>query len=96
MLTIMPSHTNLLTSANTIWLPSKNQWALIDFGCACRTACLAELSFSLYYAPPEAIAAYRRGEHTIVAQPAADVWSLGVRAVLHLCVYAAELAPRCE
>ena len=41
-----------LKPANTIWLPSTNRWALIDFGCACEIGQQAELSFSPYYAPP--------------------------------------------
>ena len=64
---------------NTIWLPSKNAWTLIDFGCASRTGEAADLSFSLWYAPPELIVAYTAGERTLVADPSADVWSLGVR-----------------
>ena len=65
--------------ANSIWLPSKNAWTLIDFGCASRAGEAAELSFSLWYAPPEVIAAYKAGKRTLVANPSADVWSLGVR-----------------
>ena len=65
--------------ANSIWLPSKNAWTLIDFGCASRAGEAADLSFSLWYAPPEVIAAYKAGKHTLVANPSADVWSLGVR-----------------
>jgi serine/threonine protein kinase len=64
---------------NTIWLPSQNEWALIDFGCACETGRDADISFSVYYAPPEVIAAYNSGHSSIVADPSADVWSLGVR-----------------
>jgi serine/threonine protein kinase len=64
---------------NTIWLPSQNAWALIDFGCACETGRHAEISFSVYYAPPEIIKAYTAGNSSIVADPSADVWSLGVR-----------------
>lgn len=68
-----------LKPANTIWLPSKNAWTLIDFGCASRVGTPAELSFSLWYAPPEIITAYKEGKHTLVAHPSADVWALGVR-----------------
>ena len=63
---------------NTIWLPSKNAWTLIDFGCASRVGEAADLSFSLWYAPPEVVQAYKSGKHTLVAAPSADVWSLGV------------------
>jgi serine/threonine protein kinase len=36
------------------------------------------LSFSIRYAAPEVAAAFERGENTIVADPAADMWALGV------------------
>ena len=39
----------------------------------------ADVSFSLYYAPPEAVHAYTSGQGEIQAHPSADVWSLGVR-----------------
>jgi serine/threonine protein kinase len=68
-----------LKPGNTIWLPSRNEWALIDFGCAARLGSFCGLSFSLYYAPPKVIAAYKAGETVILADSAADVWALGVR-----------------
>jgi serine/threonine protein kinase len=68
-----------LKPGNTIWLPSQNEWALIDFGCAAERGSAAELSFSLYYAPPEVIVAYKNGEESVQADPACDVWALGVR-----------------
>ena len=70
-----------LKPGNTIWLPSQNKWSLIDFGCACLVDQQAPLSFSLYYAPPEVLAAYKAGATTVRSQPAADVWALGVRAL---------------
>lgn len=39
----------------------------------------AGLSFSLYYAPPELVIAYKEKRRTILADPSADVWALGVR-----------------
>jgi serine/threonine protein kinase len=36
------------------------------------------LTFSLAYAAPEVIAAFRNGERTLVADPAADMWALGI------------------
>ena len=36
------------------------------------------LSFSISWAAPELAAAFFRGEDTIVADPAADMWALGV------------------
>ena len=68
-----------LPPANSIWLPSKNAWTLVYFGCASRAGAAADLSFSLWYAPPEVIAAYKAGKRTLVAAPSADVWALGVR-----------------
>eukprot|EP00892_Ulva_mutabilis_P002522 jgi/Ulvmu1/12270/UM087_0004.1 len=67
-----------LKPGNAIWLPSKNTWTLIDFGCAARIGEEAGMSFSLYYAPPEVIVAYKERRRTILADPSADVWALGV------------------
>ena len=39
------------------------------------------LTFSPSYAPPEAAQANERGDHTIVADAAADMWALGIMAV---------------
>lgn len=36
------------------------------------------LSFSLQYAPPEAVRAYVDGHKTIDSSPAADIWAFGV------------------
>lgn len=36
------------------------------------------LSFSLLYAPPESIFAVENGQKTTVADPAADMWALGI------------------
>jgi serine/threonine protein kinase len=36
-----------LKPENIIWLPSRNEWTLIDFGCAARIGCPASLSYSL-------------------------------------------------
>ena len=40
----------------------------------------APLSYSLAYAAPETIAAAERKERVVVADPAVDVWALGVMA----------------
>ena len=77
---LLRSFSTSLCAGNTIWLPSQNEWALIDFGCAAEIGTAAELSFSLYYAPPETIAAWQAGQETVPANPAVDVWALGVRA----------------
>jgi serine/threonine protein kinase len=57
-----------LKPANVMWLPRENRWTLIDFGCVARTGQAARLGFSLTYAAPEVVAAYRRGAQTMVAQ----------------------------
>ena len=48
-----------LKPANVIRLPRENSWTVIDFGCAARTGSTAPLSFSLLYAAPEVVHAYR-------------------------------------
>ncbi|NJR43024.1 MAG: phosphotransferase [Akkermansiaceae bacterium] len=57
-----------LKPGNVMWLPRQNRWTIIDFGCAARTGEPARLGFSLAYAAPEVIAAYRNGEDTMIAQ----------------------------
>ena len=57
-----------LKPGNVMWLPRENRWTVIDFGCAARTGKPASLSFSLAYAAPEVISAYRRGDKTVLAQ----------------------------
>ena len=57
-----------LKPGNVMWLPRENCWTVIDFGCAARTGDSARLAFSLAYASPEVVAAFRRGDKTIVAQ----------------------------
>jgi serine/threonine protein kinase len=57
-----------LKPGNVMWLPRENRWTLIDFGCAARTGEDARLGFSLAYAAPEVIAAYRSGATTMVVQ----------------------------
>jgi serine/threonine protein kinase len=57
-----------LKPGNVMWLPRENRWTLIDFGCAARTGEDARFGFSLAYAAPEVIAAYRSGATTMVVQ----------------------------
>jgi serine/threonine protein kinase len=57
-----------LKPGNVMWLPRENRWTVIDFGCVARTGESARLAFSIKYAAPEVVAAYRRGAQTIVAQ----------------------------
>ena len=57
-----------LKPGNVMWLPRENRWTIIDFGCVARTGSTARLAFSLTYAAPEVIAAYRRGDQSMVVQ----------------------------
>lgn len=66
---------------NVMWLPRKRRWTIIDFGCAARTGSFAPTGFTLHYAPPEALQAYRMGERGLVATEALDAWSLGILAI---------------
>lgn len=45
-----------------------------------RAGVATPLTLSLRYAAPEAVRAWRAGEHTIVSDAAADMWALGVMA----------------
>ena len=67
-----------LKPANVMWLPRENQWTLIDFGCASPLRRRAPLRFTLAYAAPEVIKAWRAGERQCVSTPAVDAWALGV------------------
>jgi serine/threonine protein kinase len=69
-----------LKPANVMWLPRQNRWTVIDFGCATRIGDAARIAFSVAYAAPEAIRAFRTGQAMIVTREALDVWSLGVMA----------------
>jgi hypothetical protein len=51
-----------------MWLPRENRWTVIDFGCVARTGEPARLGFSVAYAAPEVISAYRRSEQTMSVQ----------------------------
>ena len=48
-----------LKPANVMWLPRENRWTVIDFGCAARIGTSPPLSFTLLYAAPEVVHAYR-------------------------------------
>jgi serine/threonine protein kinase len=77
-----------LKPGNVMWLPRENRWTVIDFGCVARTGDSARLGFSIKYAAPEVIAAYRRGAQTIVAQvfpfyPDILVLNQGAAAAMH-------------
>ena len=46
---------------NIMWLPRKNRWTLIDFGCAARAGTFATSGFSVYFAAPELLAVFLGG-----------------------------------
>eukprot|EP00892_Ulva_mutabilis_P002568 jgi/Ulvmu1/12311/UM088_0031.1 len=70
-----------LKPANVMWLPRENRWTLIDFGCAARIGDRAPLAFTLAYAAPETVRAWRSGATDEVAAAATDAWALGAMAV---------------
>ena len=57
-----------LKPGNMMWLPRENRWTVIDFGCVARTGEQPRLGFSLAYAAPEVISAYRDGAHSMLVQ----------------------------
>eukprot|EP00892_Ulva_mutabilis_P012634 jgi/Ulvmu1/9743/UM055_0083.1 len=67
-----------LKPGNILWRPQHHSWTLIDFGCAAATGSSVGLSFSLLYAPPEVIHAVERQERQVNADPAIDMWAIGV------------------
>lgn len=64
--------------SNVVWLRHERRWTLIDFGCAARTGEAAPMAFTLKYAAPEVVRAFRNGDRTITADTATDAWSLGI------------------
>jgi serine/threonine protein kinase len=66
---------------NIMWLPRRNRWTLIDFGCAARTGQHAPMGFSLVYAAPEVITAHHAGHSEMIVSSAVDSWSVGILAV---------------
>jgi serine/threonine protein kinase len=69
-----------LKPGNVMWLPRENRWTVIDFGCAARIGTTARLGFSIAYAAPEVIAAFRNHQRTMYISGAIDAWALGVLA----------------
>lgn len=57
-----------LKPGNVIWLPRTNRWTVIDFGCAARSGHRAPIAFTLKYAAPEAVAARRRWEQSMLVE----------------------------
>ena len=70
-----------LKPGNVMWLPRKNRWTLIDFGCAARTGHKARKGFSYSYAAPEVIRAVRAGDQLFDVAEGLDVWSVGILAI---------------
>jgi serine/threonine protein kinase len=71
-----------LKPGNVMWLPRQTRWTIIDFGCAARTGEAARLGFSIAYAAPEVINAYRHGDRTMVAKVPHLLQSLSLNASL--------------
>eukprot|EP00892_Ulva_mutabilis_P003554 jgi/Ulvmu1/1570/UM110_0033.1 len=69
-----------LKPGNVLRLPGQHSWTLMDFGCAARADREVSLTFTPSYAPPEVAMAAERGDRTIVADAAADMWALGLMA----------------
>ena len=69
-----------LKPANVIFYFARNEWALIDMGGAVAIGLEAPITCTLAYAAPETINALARGERTVIADAAVDVWALGVMA----------------
>jgi serine/threonine protein kinase len=67
-----------LKPANVMWIPRENQWTLIDFGSAGRLGRNTPLRFTLAYAAPEVLKAWKNGEKTCISTTAIDAWALGV------------------
>lgn len=70
-----------LKQSNVMWQPQLNRWTLIDFGLVARIGEPAKMGFSLGFAAPEVVIAFRKGESSVIASEAMDAWSLGVLAV---------------
>ena len=66
-----------LKPSNVIWLPRRNRWTVIDFGCVAEIGCPCRPSFSLPYVAPETLRAHTQKSATSAAV-AVDAWSLGV------------------
>lgn len=66
-----------LKPANIMNLTRENCWTIIDFGCVATIGDAAPTAFSIGYAAPEVIQAYRDGRK-IIARESIDAWSLGV------------------
>ena len=61
---------------NIMFLPSTKRWTLNDLGCAARTGTQAPNGFSLFYAGPEVLCAYKAKQSGAVATEALDAWSM--------------------
>ena len=72
-----------LQPQNLLWCQSEKAWSLSSFG---RTSAFGEEAergaMFLAYAAPEVATSWKEGGTTFAADPAIDVWSLGVRSPL--------------
>ncbi|KAK9823492.1 hypothetical protein WJX72_003130 [[Myrmecia] bisecta] len=67
-----------LCPANFMWFAKQANWKLIDFGLWARMGEAAPLRYNLRYAAPELLVSDLAGETLVHADPAADMWSLGL------------------
>jgi serine/threonine protein kinase len=65
---------------NVAWMPREDQWKLIDLGSAAPLGQNTALRFTLGYAAPELLQAWKRGDTTVESSTAIDAWALGVMA----------------
>lgn len=63
---------------NIMFLPRKNSWTVIDFGCTASTGEQVPLLFTMSNSPPEVLPSYTADKTVITAAEALDPWALGV------------------
>jgi serine/threonine protein kinase len=63
---------------NVVWISHVNQWKLIDLGSAALLGQHIPLRFTLAYAAPEIITAWKSGDKAMESTTATDAWALGV------------------
>jgi serine/threonine protein kinase len=67
-----------LKPVNVVWMPRENHWKLIDLESTARLGENTALRFTLAYAAPEVVRAWKRGDKTCLSTAAIDAWALGV------------------
>ena len=67
-----------LKPSNIMLFLELNTWKIIDMGSYAIAGTRAPTSYTLEYCSPEVAAAVMAGDETVVANPASDMWALGV------------------